>query len=408
MIFWSGLVIIKVNFMAPKYLLTLLALASVNLSFAEDIIRPGTSVQSDQLAKDQSESPIPENRPKFKLVGFGTLGVLNSSQSSGDYVLDSFMPTGAGRSDNLDTNNYSKIAGQLNALFTPRVSAQIQVISTYHADRSFQPEVEWLNLKYAFNSDASVRIGRIELPTFLDSGNHDVGYSYVWAHLPTEIYHVLSIPNSDGIDATYRIQLGDGRHSFKALFGQNVSDRPTSTTTSNDMWGIFDKVEYDQTTFNLSYQKRSSSNQNNLTGTSNGWYESYDISLGLNYDPGDWFFISEWIQSQTRYKNEAMYLSAGYRFKKFTPYFMHSQNGAGSYLSPSSQNGTPVSRAIRSQHTDSVGVRWDFMKNYDFKFQYDRIMLSDNSNGFLINVPTNIKLHGDTFYAVSAVVDFLF
>jgi hypothetical protein len=394
--------------MTPKLLLTLLALASVNLSFAEDIVRPNPSVQSDHLVKDQSESPTPINQPKFKFVGFGTLGVLNSSESSGDYVLDSFVPTGAGRSDTWNTNNYSKIAGQLNAQFTPKASAQIQVISAYHAAGSFQPEVEWLNFKYAFNSDASVRIGRIELPTFLDSGNHDVGYSYVWAHLPTEIYHVLSIPNSDGIDASYRIQLGEGRHSFKALLGQNVSDRPSRTTTSKGMWGIFDKIEYDQTTLNISYQKRNSSSLNELSGTSGAWYESDDISLGVNYDPGDWFFISEWIQSQTRYKNDAMYFSAGYRIKKFTPYFVHSQNSAGSYLAWSTQNASTVSRAIRSQRTESIGFRWDFMKNYDFKFQYDHVTLSDNSNGFLINVPTNVSLHGATFHAVSATLDFLF
>jgi hypothetical protein len=394
--------------MAPKYLMTVLALTSANLSFAEGDVQANASLQSEHTVKVQTQTPLPENKSIFKLVGFGTLGVLNSSQSSGDYVLDSFMPTGAGRSNTWDVKNYSKIAAQLNAQFSPKVSAQIQVISAYHADASFQPEVEWINMKYAFNSDASIRLGRIELPTFLDSGNHDVGYSYAWAHLPTEIYHVLSIPNSDGIDASYRIQLGNGRHSLKALFGQNTSDRPTSTSTSKDMWGIFDKIEYDQTTFNISYQKRSSSNQNNLTGTSNGWYESYDISLGVDYDPGDWFVMSEWIQSQTRYKNEAMYLGAGYRIKKFTPYFMYSQNGAGSYQSWSTQNASTVTRAIRSQRTESLGLRWDFMKNYDFKFQYDLVTLSDNSNGFLINVPTNVSLHGETFYAVSAVVDFLF
>jgi hypothetical protein len=394
--------------MAYKFLLTLLVFASANLAFAEVDVQTNLAAQSENLVKTGSESTIPATPSMFKFVGFGTVGVLHSGLSSGEYVLDSFMPTGAGGSKRWDVNNYSKIAGQLNAQFTPRLSGQIQVYSAYHADANFHPEVEWLNLKYEFNSEVLVRVGRIELPTFLDSGNHDVGYSYVWAHLPTEIYHVLSIPHSDGIDATYRIQLGEGRHSFKALYGQNTTHRPSITNISREMWGIFDKIEYDQTTFNLGYQERSSSNQNNLTNSSNGWYDSYDISLGVNYDPGDWFFISEWIQSQTRFKNDAIYFSAGYRIKKFTPYFMHSQNSAGSYISPSSQNGAPVSRDIRSQHTESVGVRWDFMKNFDFKFQYDLVTLSDNSNGFVINVPANVNLHGESFYAVSAVVDFLF
>ena len=64
--------------------------------------------------------------------------------------------------------------------------------------------------------------------------------------------------------------------------------------------------------------------------------------------------------------------------------------------------------ANRSQSTNSVGVRWDFMKNFDFKAQYDRITVSDNSNGYLINVPANLILYGTTFHVINAVVDFVF
>ena len=64
--------------------------------------------------------------------------------------------------------------------------------------------------------------------------------------------------------------------------------------------------------------------------------------------------------------------------------------------------------AQRSQSTNGLGVRWDFMRNFDFKVQYDRVTLSDNSNGYLINVPTNVILYGTTFHVISAVVDFVF
>jgi hypothetical protein len=48
------------------------------------------------------------------------------------------------------------------------------------------------------------------------------------------------------------------------------------------------------------------------------------------------------------------------------------------------------------------------MRNYDFKFQYDQVRLSSNSNGYLINVPPGVILHGSRFYVISAVVDFVF
>ena len=48
------------------------------------------------------------------------------------------------------------------------------------------------------------------------------------------------------------------------------------------------------------------------------------------------------------------------------------------------------------------------MKNTDFKFQYDQVQLSDNSNGFLANVPPGVTLYGAKFHVISVVVDFVF
>jgi predicted porin len=104
-----------------------------------------------------------------------------------------------------------------------------------------------------------------------------------------------------------------------------------------------------------------------------------------------------------------MYVSAGYRVKKFTPYLTYSQNSQGSFLPglppPSSSS---IRLANRAQSTVSLGLRWDFMKNTDFKLQYDQVKLSDNSNGFLANVPANVSLYGAKFHVLSAVVDFIF
>ncbi len=93
-----------------------------------------------------------------------------------------------------------------------------------------------------------------------------------------------------------------------------------------------------------------------------------------------------------------MYVSAGYRVKKFTPYLTYAQNSQGSFLPgfppPSADS---IRLANRSQSTVSAGVRWDFMKDTDLKLQYDQVKLSDNSNGFLANVPTNVTLYGQSF-----------
>jgi len=350
------------------------------------------------------------DQPKVTFDGFGSLGVSHSSMHSGDYVLDSSIPKGTSLSEDWSSGNDSRIAVHLAANLTPNVSAVLQIVSEYHTPNTYQPEVEWANVKYAFTPDVYIRAGRIALPTFLNSDTRDVGYTYVWIHPPLELYRQLPISHSDGVDAMYRVQIGESVNSIKAiLYGENTLERETTTSISKDMWGIFDTIEYGQTTAHIGYQERLSATENSQTGITGEWVRNSDLSLGVQYDPGDWFAISEWIQRESTTKISAMYISAGYRVNKFTPYMTYAQNSPGSFLPgfpPPSANS--IRLANRSQSAVSLGVRWDFMKNADLKVQYDLVKLSDDSNGFLANVPAGVTLYGAKFHVISAVVDFVF
>ena len=377
--------------------LAVLALFSAGISIAD----------ADQTASTANN--VATEQPMFKLGGFGTLGLSHSSQGMGDYVVDTATPKGTGLSNDWSATNNSRIAAHLNANFTSKVSALLQIDSEYHADGTYSPEVEWFSVKYAITPNFYMRAGRIALPTFMDSENWDVGYSYTWVTPPVDLYHQLSIPSSDGIDAMYRAEIGDAVNTFKTIYGRNTLDRPNSVTTSREMWGIFDTLEYGQATYHAGYQQRMSSTEYILTGMTGPWIQNSDVSVGANYDPGDWFVMSEWIQRRSTYLSSAMYVSAGYRINKFTPYLTHSQNSSGSFIQSSPPpSAYDLQLANRAQSTDSLGVRWDFMRNFDFKMQYDRVTLSDNSNGYLINVPANVILYGTTFHVISAVVDFVF
>jgi predicted porin len=297
----------------------------------------------------------------------------------------------------------------VTADFTPKISGILQVDSEYRADGSYSPDIEWLNLKYAFVPNAYMRVGRIALPTFMDSENRDVGYSYAWVNPPVDLYHQLSIPSSDGLDAVYRSDMGEAGNTVKAIYGMNTEKSPNSVSTSKDLWGIFDTLEFGPATLHVSYQQRRSSSRNITTGATGAWSKNSDLSVGASYDPGDWFAISEWVQHRATTKVNAMYFSGGYRINKFTPYLLYSQNSPGSILPSSAPpSASAIDRAKKAQRTTGLGVRWDFTRNYDFKLQYDQVKLSDDSNGYLINVPTGVTLDGSKFYVISAVVDFVF
>lgn len=345
----------------------------------------------------------------FKFGGFGTLGLTHSSEHRGDYVLDSTVPKGAGRSQNWSAGNDTRIAAQVSANFTPQTSAVVQVISEYQADGSYRPDFEWANVKYAFTPNFYIRAGRIALPTFLNSDHRDVGYSYPWVHPPIGLYRQLTILSSDGVDTMYHHEIGEFGNSIRAIYGNNTLERPTSVSTSKNLWGIFDTIEYGATTLRVGYQKRESQSRSLLTGLTGAWIQSSDLSLGASYDPGDLIVVSEWIQRKSTSKVDAMYISAGYRINKFTPYLTYSQNSQGSFLPgfpAPTQNS--IQFAKKSQSTVSLGARWDFMKNTDFKLQYDQVRLSADSNGYLANVPSGVILYGEKFHVIIATVDFVF
>jgi hypothetical protein len=59
------------------------------------------------------------------------------------------------------------------------------------------------------------------------------------------------------------------------------------------------------------------------------------------------------------------------------------------------------------QRTISVGARWDFMKNVDFKVQVDHMRLGAGSPGTLGNLQPNFQT-GGTVNLISATIDFVF
>lgn len=383
--------------MLKQYCLAAIFLFSIGYSVAE----------ADQTAAPETNQVA--DKPMFKFGGFGSLGVSHSSLDLADYAVDSAMPKGAGHSSDWAPGNNTRFTAQVAADFTPKISAILQIDSEYHADGTYRPDVEWLSVKYSFTPNLYISIGRVALPTFLDSENRDIGYSYTWVNPPVDFYRQLSLPSSDGVEIKYRSEIGQAGNTVKVISGQNTEVRPNAITNSRDMLGIFDTLEYGQTTFHFSYQQRQAATENTLTGVTGTWIRNSDISAGASYDPGNWFLTSEVMQRRSTYKSNAMYVSAGYRINNFTPYLTHSQNSSGSFIQASpAPTASDLQLANRSQSTDSLGIRWDFMRNFDFKVQYDRVTLSDNSNGYLVNLPTNVTLYGTTFHVISAVVDFVF
>jgi len=264
--------------------------------------------------------------------GFGTLSDVHSSESQ----VRSWSP----EVDNL-------VSVQADADLTAGFSAVLQAIAQQNYDGTFRPHIEWANIKYQVTPDFSVRVGRIDLPTFLFSATRKVGYTYLWVRPPIEIYDLNPIATNDGLDVSYRAHLGNVTDTLRSNVGQSSTPLPDGHGRSRgrNSWGLSNTIEFGPFTILLNYQATHLS-----IPSSDGLFDAFRQfgpegvaianqyntdnkplaieHIGASYDSGHWLLISEWAHSNSdSYIGEqnAWFISGGYRIGKFTPYATYAQ-----------------------------------------------------------------------------------
>jgi hypothetical protein len=384
--------------------------------------------------------------PMFLFSGFGTLGLVHSSENRADFTSDWFRPNGAGYSHAWSADVDSRIGAQVTGQLTQSISAVVQVISEQRYNNSYLPTVEWANIKYQFTPDLSIRVGRIALPTFLVSDYRKVGYANSWVRPPGEVYNLAPYTNSDGVDGSYRAHFGEFTNTVQGTYGSSESKFPAGDrVTAQDMRGISDTVEFGSTSVHIAYFKT-----NVTIEALKPLYDGFRrfgpegialadkyladnkpftfVGLGASYNPGGWFVTGEWSSATTDSilgDSTAWYASGGYCLDKFTPYLAYAQVKRNSNTSdpgltlstlPPSLVGpaTDLNAALNVvlgsfaiQKTITVGTRWDFMKNTDLKLQFEYIRIGAGSNGVLVNIQPGYKTGGKV-NVFSATIDFVF
>lgn len=381
----------------------------------------------------------------LSLSGFGTLGLVHSSEDNADFTANLLQPNGAGYTHSWSPDVDSRLGAQVIAHFTPQLSAMLQVISEQSYDNTYQPHVEWANIAYQPTPEFSVRVGRIVLPTFLLSDSRKVGFANPWVRPPEEVYGLSPVFDSDGADASYKLHLGDIVNTLVGTYGKTrFGVPPSGTLEARHLWVLADTIEYGQLTLHLAYQSSTYTydaldalfdalRQFGPQGTALA--DKYDldnkraqlITAGAMYDPGNWFVTGEWGRRNLHSafgEDTAWYLSGGYRLTKFTPYLTYTETKADSNTSDPGLTvsalppylagpATAVNAGLNAvlaqaavQNTISVGSRWDVMKNIDLKMQYDHIDLGKGSAGTLINLQPAFQ-RGGTVNLISIAIDFV-
>jgi len=382
-----------------------------------------------------------EDGPSYRLSGFGTIAAVHSDDAGSDFIGTIFQPNGAGHTHSWSFNPDTRLGVQADLTLNDRVSGVVQVVSQHQYDGTYTPHVEWANIKYQATSELSLRAGRIASPSYLLSESRFVGYASPWVRPPVEVYSVLPITSSDGVDATYRATFAGVNHSVQAYVGRSSVDIANGGKAKSRLnWGLNDSAEFGSLTVRAGYNSfkldLSIPAVNALLGGLGAFstaaaavplpayqavavqaaslaskYAMNDmkisaLALGVNYDPGTWFAMSEFVASKgdaLLSDSRAWYVSSGYRFGAWAPYVSYSTIRAQHHhvsidttgADPLAEGAAALAGGVNAtidafsaiQNTTSVGVRWDAMKNLALKAQYDSVSIDSASSGRFLDFP---------------------
>jgi len=283
------------------------------------------------------------------IKGFATLGATASSTD------DLIYRTAINRWPEEGTNvlTESLIGLQLNYQVNDKVDVVVQSILENKHYNSLSDYVDLAFVRYQFDRNYSVRIGRMNNNAYILSEYLEVGYSYLWATPPMEFYTPSSyLTYIDGIELQYRNLIDDGMLQATLALGNSKADLlnvdsesvleydyvvNSSVTYETDHWLFKGTVSY----FHGEGARIDGLDQLQSLAASfpSQWWpfmgelldslEFKDQSiqyaaLGVNYHKDNWL-----VKSELAYFNIDWgltgdlgygYISAGYEFDQFTPY----------------------------------------------------------------------------------------
>lgn len=319
----------------------------------------------------------------------------------------------------------SSIGLQLDINPTGKWGGTIQLLGKDTVDDSWGDAVSWAFLRYRFNPDWTLRVGRIGIDQYMLSEYRSVGFSYLWSRPPMEFYTLAGFDFFDGMDLAWTTPVGSGMLIAKFQAGQisntfevqgNELDlrlRPIFGGTlhwESDHWQArisasrlrFDEREdYFPSTEPLAEALRNpvfAPFWPQATAYADDFKLDdpyiYFFSTGAAYDDHSWQVQLEanHVNSSTDFYPSVIggYLSVGRQMGPVTPFVVmawaDSQNDrfvaeppALSMYPPLDAGLTALAEALQTsrdlgpieQHTLSLGLRWDIRYDIALKAQWD-------------------------------------
>jgi len=153
----------------------------------------------------------------LSISAFGTLGYAISDQP---YSYQRFI-------DDSGTFQRDSLVGlQVDARFNSNIGATIQlkVAPKTSSDSGYEVTVPWAFVSFRPTNDWLIRVGKQRIPFYLYSETVDVGVTYEFARLPTEMYSIITSNDFAGLSIGKTWSLESGEVSLDGYWGMAETD----------------------------------------------------------------------------------------------------------------------------------------------------------------------------------------
>jgi hypothetical protein len=160
---------------------------------------------------------VPAAAVEFSVSGFGTAGYARSDQA---YTYQLFI-------DDSGTFWRDTVAGlQVDARLADTFGATVQfkLAPATNSDDEYNGTVSWAFLSWRPSNDWLIRLGKSRAPLYLFSETKDVGVTYDFARLPTEMYSIVSNDDYTGLSVIKNWAVGEGDLSLQGYVGKGEVD----------------------------------------------------------------------------------------------------------------------------------------------------------------------------------------
>lgn len=390
-----------------------------------------------------------------RFSGFASIGLATNDNPDLVFRRDVIQTEGS-YDGNVEWRNDSILGLQWQTQWSYQFETTVQFVLKDRLENTLDNALEWGFLRYRPADGLDIRVGRVGTDIFMLSDYRQVGYALPWVRPPVDTYGLLSFYHFDGIDVNKRFDLYDGTLNIKAFYGKSDQKYPLDHNKSVDYRLIFQgagtTINWEKDEWKLRYSyatvKVNNNNPNPLIDTllavspywpeASGYAERFYTKakrlkynqVGMAYDNNIWSVQAETTQlnsdagiiSGTRH----FYLSVGRRFDEFTVYamkgFVHSLNTPADIPAPQglppplSQQFAILADATEqalngsrsSQHSVSLGVRWDFASKMALKLQAEHFNLDRDGAALWLKVDSTTPNQNQTANVLSISMDMLF